>query len=170
MRLLPWLAASLPLPAGPALADDKPVKDTPDKDTATTSLPRVRLGGIVVGAGYSHLLGPGYGYFPYGYAPNGYFYDPFPYGMYLHPGFFTGFSYGPSMGEIKLKTDDRSAWVYLDGALAGKADKLKTIYLDPGAYNLEVRSGDKRFEQRIYVLSGKTLRLNAGLGRAEVRP
>jgi hypothetical protein len=81
-----------------------------------------------------------------------------------------GFGYGPSMGEIKLKSDDKSAWVYLDGALAGKADRLKTMWLEPGAYNLEVRSGDKRFAQKVYVLTGKTLRLTADLTRSEVRP
>ena len=170
MRLLPCFAVSFALLlAGTALAADNPVADTPDKDNTTSSRPHVRLGGIFSGAGYSHFSGPRYGYYPYyGYGPYGYLYDPFLYGM--HPGYFTGFGYGPSMGEIKLKSDDKSAWVYLDGALAGKADRLKTMYLEPGAYNLEVRSGNKLFGQRIYVLSGKTLRLTAGLARSEVRP
>jgi hypothetical protein len=172
MRLLPRFAVSFALLlAGTALAADDPVKDTPDKDNTASSRPRVRLGGISIGAGYSHFSGPGFGYYPYyGYGPYGYLYDPFLYGMYLHPGYVSGFGYGPGMGEVKLKSDDKSAWVFLDGALAGKADRLKTIYLEPGAYNLEVRSGDKRFGQKIYVLSGKTLRLTAGLARSEVRP
>ena len=60
--------------------------------------------------------------------------------------------------------------MYLDGALAGKADKLKNMWLEPGAYNLEVRSGNKQFSQKVYVLSGKTLRLTADWNRGEVRP
>lgn len=149
-----------------------------DNDKDTSSRPRIRLGGIMIGAGYSHYSG-GYPYYPYyAYRPWGpwgsygwpYAYSPFFYGPYMHPGFFSGFGYGPSMGEIKLKSDDRNAWVYLDGALAGKAEKLKNIYLEPGAYNLEVRSGDRRFGQKVYVLSGKTLKLTADLAKSEVRP
>jgi hypothetical protein len=133
-----------------------------------------------VNAGYSHFSGPFYPFYPY-YGPYygayrwgawGYpfLFDPFLYGSYFHPGFWTGFGYRPSLGEVKLKTDNPDAWVYLDGALAGKADKLKNIWLEPGAYNLEVRSGDKRSSQRVYVLSGKTLRLTADTARGELRP
>lgn len=144
------------------------------------SFPRVRVGGIMVTAGYTHWSGP-YPYYPYafygpfGYGPwgwpyYGYVYDPFLYNPYLHPGFLTGFPYGPTLGEVKLKSEDKNAWVYLDGALAGRADKLKSMWLEPGAYHLEVRSGDKTFGQKVYVLSGKTLKLTADLNRGEVRP
>ena len=37
---------------------------------------------------------------------------------------------------------------------------LKTIYLDPGAYDLAVRaSGKDAVQKRVYVLSGKTVKL-----------
>ncbi len=146
-------------------------KDVSVKTTDKPSrLPRVRLGGVMIGAGYSHFSGSrlGYGYGPgYGWP---YGYDPFLYGYGFHPGFFTGFGYGPSLGEIKLKSDDPNAWVYLDGALAGKAEKLKRMWLEPGVYDLELRSGNRRFGQKVYVLSGKTLRLTADPVRFEVRP
>jgi hypothetical protein len=149
-------------------------KDSDTKDKPAR--PRIRFGGIMINAGYSRVSGPGYypyygGYgpwSPYGYGP--YAYNPFFFGPYMHPGFFTGFGYGPNLGEIKLKTEDRDAWVYLDGALAGKAERLKSMWLEPGKYDLEVRSGEKRFGQKVYVLSGKTLRLTADPVRSEVRP
>jgi hypothetical protein len=162
-------------------SDEKPAASA-GKPARTSRWPRVRLGGIYVGAGYSRFSGgpfyPGYyypGYYayrPWAWSPFGwpYAYDPFFYGPYLHPGFLTGFGYGPNMGEIKLRSSDKEAWVYLDGALAGKVEKLKSMWLEPGAYNLEVRSGDHKFGQRVYVLSGRTLKLTADLERAEVRP
>lgn len=151
--------------------------DNSDKDDSakTHKWPRVRLGGIMIGAGYSHFSGPMYPYYPYYYSPYGslwntYAWDPFFYGPYVHPGFLYGFHYGPSMGELKLKSEDKDAWVYLDGALAGKAEKLKSMWLEPGVYKLEVRSGSRKFDQKVYVLSGKTLRLTADLEKQEVRP
>jgi hypothetical protein len=126
--------------------------------------PRVRFGALTVNAGYSYYSGPRY-YPYYGYGPwAGYGW------AYIYPGFFTGYGYAPNLGEIKLKTDDPATWVYLDGALAGKADKLKSMWLEPGKYELEVRSGNKRFGQKVYVLSGKTLRLTADPAKLEVRP
>jgi hypothetical protein len=68
------------------------------------------------------------------------------------------------MGEVKLTSSDQDASVYIDGAYAGPANKLKTLWLDPGAYNLELRdSSGQRFERRIYVLTGKTLQIRAQL-------
>jgi hypothetical protein len=154
---------------GSALADDgrDGAKDDAAKDNAATSrFPRIRLGGILIGAGYSHFVGPRYGY---GYG-GPYGFDPWFYGYGFHPGYFAGFGYGPLMGEIKLKSDDPNAWVYLDGALAGRAEKLKTMWLEPGAYRLEVRAGDRAFGQKVYVLSGKKLQLTVDLKRSEVRP
>ncbi len=164
-------------PAQGSSASDDKVAASADKPAKTSHWPRVRLGGIYVGAGYSHMSGPGYypGY--YGYRPwlwSGYAwpyaYDPFFYGPYMYPGFLTGYGYHPNMGEIKLRSDDKDAWVYLDGALAGKAEKLKSMWLEPGSYQLEVRSGDKKFGRKVYVLSGKTLKLVADLEHSEVRP
>lgn len=171
------------LAAGLAFAEAPPDtrQENSDKQDTTRSRPRIRFGGLMVNAGYSHFSGgpffsPFYGFpfRPWMWGPNAWnwpmMYDPFFYGPYLHPGFFTGFGRYPAMGEIKLKSGDADAWVYLDGALAGKADKLKNMWLEPGVYNLEVRSGGKRFAQKVYVLSGKTLRLTADPERAEVRP
>jgi hypothetical protein len=125
---------------------------------------RVLLGGVMIGAGYSHFSG-GYPYWDY-YSP--WYYDPFLFYPVYAPGYYTGFAYQPSMGAVKLEVADKNALVYLDGALAGRADKLKQIWLNPGAYNLELRTGDRSATRRIYVLSGKTLRVTPEL--MEVRP
>jgi hypothetical protein len=116
--------------------------------------PRVRFGGVYVGAGF------GYGGFPY-FSP--FYYDPFFYGFSpIYPGYFNGYTYGPNMGEVKLQTAGKDGEVFLNGAFAGGAAKLKSMWLDPGAYNLEIRStGHQVYERRIYVLTGKTLRIRA---------
>jgi hypothetical protein len=127
---------------------------------------RVRFGGLMVGAGYSRYSGyapwrfyPGYWgpFWPY-YSAWGW-YDPW----FYHPYYYSGFARGPNMGEVKLKAEPRQAQVYIDGAYAGQVSDLKSMWLDPGAYNLEVKSEGKSFERRIYVLSGKTLRIDAEL-------
>ncbi len=142
---------------------------------------RVRLGGIMIGAGYSHWSGPpafpfypGWGYYPGVWAPGSWgrysrWYDPF-YMTWLHPGFYSGFGRQPNMGEVKLKTTERGADVFLDSAYAGTTAKLRNIWLEPGAYNLELRSGERTFKKRIYVLSGKTLELRPELAQAAAEP
>lgn len=127
---------------------------------------RIRLGGVSVGGSYTH--GPAwYPYYGGGYYPGWSrwsMYDPIYYSPYIHPGLYHGFAYGPSMGEVKLAASDKEASVYLDGAYAGPAHKLKTLWLEPGAYNLEVRdTAGQSFERRIYVLTGKTLQIQANL-------
>lgn len=119
---------------------------------STPSLAGIRFGGVVFGAGYSHSWGPAYGYPDYGFfGPWGYgypWYAPF----YLEP--------AGDRGTVRLKKVDNAASVFINDAYAGLAKDLKTIYLDPGAYNLEIRSpGQPHVQKRIYVLSRKTLTL-----------
>jgi hypothetical protein len=125
---------------------------------------RIRLGGVSIGAGYSHFSGR-YPYWGY-YSP--WYYDPFLFYPVYAPGYYNGFAYQPNMGAVKIEGADKNALVYLDGALAGRADKLKQMWLDAGAYNLELRTGDRSATRRIYVLSGKTLKVTPEL--MEVRP
>ena len=125
---------------------------------------RIRLGGVSVNGSYSH--GPAWSPYYGGYYPgwSRWYYDPIFYSPYIHPGLYGGFPYGPSMGEIKLAASDKEASVYLDGAYAGPAHKLKTLWLEPGVYNLELRdTSGQNFEKKIYVLTGKTLQIRADL-------
>jgi hypothetical protein len=131
----------------------------------------LRLGTIAVGAGYSHYSGPGY--YPYGVYPFGWEYSAlwFPYwGPYpfFAPGYF---AYGSAKGEVKLAAEPKTAAVFLDRGYAGTADHLKNIWLEPGAYDLSIAAvGHEDFHQRIYVLSGKSVKITAKLVAAEPRP
>jgi hypothetical protein len=70
-----------------------------------------------------------------------------------------------------IQTNEPTAQVLLDGALAGEARDLKSIWLEPGAYNLTVRAQARTpFEMRVYVLSGKTLKISRPEPSAGVAP
>jgi len=123
------------------------------------------LGGVAVSAGYTHLppgFYPGvYPYYPFDYYglaatwwnPFWGFYPPFPAGY---------FGQGDDKGELKLSGVPKNASVYVNGGYAGPADHLKSFWLDPGVYDLGVSVPDRRhYEQRVYVLTGKTLHIDA---------
>lgn len=118
----------------------------------------VRFGGVGVGFGYDHFSGAGYP--PYYSAPfwgpfGGWGYDPF-WGPYAPIYYFPQ----ADKGEIKLETTFKDADVYLDNGYAGTVSKLKTFWLAPGVYQLEVRPKDQQpRSKRIYVLTGKTLKI-----------
>ena len=97
---------------------------------------------VFVGSGF------GWGYSPY-WGPN------YPYGYY---------GYRPATGALKFDTKVKDAEVYIDGAYAGTVGKLKTMYLRPGSYDIEVRApGRTQFDKKVYVAAGKTLHLNPEL-------
>ncbi len=103
-------------------------------------------GGIVVGPSFGGWYYPYYG--PYGiYAP--------------YPAYQVALS---GAGELRLKTNVKNSDVFINGAYAGKAAKLKSMWLRPGTYNLEIRaSGYASYFERIYVVAGKTMHLDAQL-------
>ncbi len=151
---------------------------------------RVRLGGVYVGAGAAFGTGPywgpgRYGTVPYGFGWYGYspwmsplwspwFASPFgpafgwPAASWIHPGYWGGFAQSPGAGEVLLRTPHKDDTVMVDGAYAGLAKDLKSFWLEPGVYLIGVaaENGDS-FEKKIYVLSGKTLRINATLSPPE---
>jgi hypothetical protein len=116
----------------------------------------IKFGGVLVGVGYSS--GPYYGY---GYP---YYYDPFWYGPFGYPFGPTFYTTAPGhpMGEIKLdQAVDRQSEIYINGAFAGLAKDLKHIWLDPGAYDFEMRAKNQEpVQKRVYVLTNKTLKLD----------
>ncbi len=133
---------------------------------------RVRLGGVALTGGSSHFSAPSYwgsygGYYPSGYwGPFWQTYSPFaiPYPMPFYA------PYGqprPDMGEIRLHAEPETASVYLNQAYAGTVEDLKTIRLEPGVYDLRIEAADgSSYSRRLYVLSGKTLRVDASLAPA----
>jgi hypothetical protein len=96
------------------------------------------------------VVGPAFG--PYGwYGP---YYGPYPYGPYLVA----------NVGQVKLDTHVKEADVFIDGSYAGTLRDLKTIMMRPGNYDISVRApGRETFEQKIYVVAGKTLKLRPEL-------
>lgn len=155
---------------------------------------RVRLSGVNVGVGVGvgFIGGPGWGpgwggpgwYGPGWFGPGAWnamwwdpwFASPFWSGWampmaWVHPGYWGGFGQTPRSGEIALRTPNKQDAVMIDGAFAGAAKDLKNFWLEPGVYQITVSDADgNAFEQKVYVLSGKTLRLNAKLsppGEAE---
>ena len=106
------------------------------------------------------FVGPAFA--PMGYYGYGYGYGPFyrPYGAY----------YGvPNAGQVKLDTKVKDAQVFVDGAFAGTSGKLKTMWMRPGTYNIELRApGQAQFAEKIYVVAGKTVHVEPGF-HAEAR-
>lgn len=157
--------------ASAATAVDPAEKEKPQKESdapADKGKLHLRLGTVWVGGGYSHFSGPYYyPYGPYGFYPGDWVYGSAWYPIwggypYYPSGYFT---YNNGRGELRLSADPKVAEVYIDGAYAGTADRLKSIWLDPGAYDLTVSAADREsFHQRVYVLSGKSLKITAKLG------
>ena len=96
------------------------------------------------------VVGPAFG--PYGwYGP---YYGPYPYGPYLVA----------NVGQVKLDTHVKEADVFIDGSYAGTLRDLKSMMMRPGNYDIAVRApGRETFEQKIYVVAGKTLKLRPEL-------
>lgn len=175
-RRMSVLLMVLSIFVAPAFADDKPdaakaASGDPQSSVEVAKESRIRLGGISLTGGYSRFSGSPYWGAPY----HGYYASPywgpfwqthFPYGGPYLQAFYPAYSFqrGPSMGEIKLHAEPKTASVYLNDAYAGTVEDLKSIWLEPGAYNLKIEGMDgSSFRKRVYVLSGKTLKLNASL-------
>jgi hypothetical protein len=96
------------------------------------------------------VVGPGFG--PYGWYGSDY--GPYPYGPSLVA----------NVGQVKLDTHVKEADVFIDGSYAGTLRDLKTMMMRPGNYDISVRApGRETFEQKIYIVAGKTLKLHPEL-------
>ena len=156
-------SSSQPIASAPASTESSPTSNGngPPARDAHGSNWRLRLGTVTLGAAY--FRGPAL----YPYAPDGYYpfysalsWNPF-WGLY-YPSYIPDLEYAYGKGHVKLIGAPKDAKVYLDGGYAGTADRLKHIWLDAGAYDLAVEiRGRDTFQQRIYVLSGKTLTITA---------
>src|SRR6202035_2542641 len=96
------------------------------------------------------VVGPGFG----AYRWHACYYGPYPYGPYLVA----------NVGQVKLDTHVKEADVFIDGSYAGTLRELKSMMMRPGNYDISVRApGRETFEQKIYVVAGKTLKLRPEL-------
>jgi len=93
------------------------------------------------------------------------FYAPWFWGPYGYGGPYLGYGYSmpAGMGKVKIETHLKDAGVYIDGAFAGTTSQTKDMLLRAGAHNIEVRAaGHPKYAERVYVLSGKTLKISPG--------
>ena len=137
-----------------------------------TSKPsRIHVGGTFLTGGYGRFSGSGYWGAPlYGYYGSP-FWTPFwqsyfPYDGSGFSNFYPTYNFqrGPNMGEIRLQADPAKASVFINDAYAGSSEDLRSISLEPGVYHLRIEAeGRPAFARRIYVLSGKTLKIEANL-------
>jgi hypothetical protein len=111
-----------------------------------SALARGRVG-VFVGPGFAPYGWYGYGWYgPYGMYPYGY-----PFGV-------------PNAGQVKLDTDIKDAEVFINGNYAGTVGHLKTMTMRAGNYKIEIRApGRTSFQQQIYVVAGKTMKLRPDL-------
>ena len=103
----------------------------------------------------------------FGFATYGWGFRP----LYWSPAWGWGFGWGydpgywgyydtAREGRVQIKTNRKDAVVNINGAYAGTAGDLKSIWLEPGTYDFDIRvSGAEPFNTRIYVLAGKTVKL-----------
>jgi len=100
---------------------------------------------VVVGGGFYRFYGPGWG--PAWYGPR--WGAPYP--------------IVPYTGEVKIKTNNKNAAVFIDDGYAGQTAKLRKFALSPGIHNIELRdpSGHPFYQERIQVIPGRTLQINA---------
>jgi hypothetical protein len=63
-------------------------------------------------------------------------------------------------GTIKIKDHDKSDQVFIDGAYAGMVEKMGTLRLKPGRYDIQIRrDGREILIQQVYVVSEKTIKI-----------
>ncbi len=133
---------------------------------------RIRWGGIWLGVGY-HRFGRFFPYYPYGfYWPYGIYSGSLLYDPFYFPATYSQLARHAPSGQLRLRVDPPSAEVFVDGALAGSATDLEKFSLPPGAYTLRVSApGFVSQEQRVYLLTGKKLKLNFRLEQTgETKP
>jgi hypothetical protein len=108
--------------------------------------------------GFGRVYGPAWGWYGPGWGWYG------PYGW----GWGYGYGYAPvaRSGEVKFENVAKDALVYVDGAYAGTAGKLKKFALRTGNHDLELRdpSGHAFQKEKIDVLPGKTLEIHGTVG------
>ncbi|HLJ85656.1 MAG TPA: hypothetical protein VKZ53_02475 [Candidatus Angelobacter sp.] len=162
--------------SGSSAAENPSKTGTAKKDTDKERKYHIKMGTISLGVGYfsgTPFLNPyfypySYPYFyPFGFFPLSSFDGPY----WAYPSDYFGYTSG--RGELKLKGAPKKAAVFLDGAYAGTVDHLKEIWLDPGAYTLQVMGADNsQFEQRVYILSRKSVEIEAKLAqkKTEIEP
>lgn len=109
-----------------------------------TALAQHVHGGVAIG-----VWGPPV-YYPY---PGPYYYYPYPDYYYGRP---------HPLGEVKLKSPDKNAYIFINGSFAGRARDMKHFNLAPGTYDIEQHIGNDVQYQRIYVVADHRVQVTFG--------
>jgi hypothetical protein len=73
--------------------------------------------------------------------------------------------YYEGTGRVKIHDHNKYDQVYINGAYAGRVEKLKNIKLEPGHYTIEIRQqGKVLVNQSIYVVADKTVDIDVAGG------
>jgi hypothetical protein len=65
---------------------------------------------------------------------------------------------------VKIDTHTKGGQIFIDGAYAGQTGKMRHIYLEPGAYNIQIRAGNKIVtDKKVYVVAGRTVKIVPGI-------
>jgi hypothetical protein len=68
-------------------------------------------------------------------------------------------------GQVKIETSRRNAKVYIDGAYAGRVKNEHKFELDPGRYQIEIRTANgQKYDTNVYVLRGRTVYVTPNFG------
>ena len=142
---------------------------------------QVRLSRIIILAALAVLMlipaaaaaGVGFGFYgpvypwgywgPYPYGPVVYPYGPYGYPAYGPAGYGPA-GYGPArpVGEVRIKSPDAKAEIFVNGSLIGRAHELKRMFLKPGTYDIEQHIGSDVQKQRVYVTAYRTVKIEFG--------
>lgn len=120
-------------------------------------VPATATAGVGIGFGF---YGPVYPWGYWGPGPYAYPYG-YPYGPYPGYGYPAGYPPRP-MGELRIKSPDSHAQIYVNGKLIGRAQELKRMYLKPGTYDIEQHIGDDVQTQRVYVVAYRSVKVEFG--------
>lgn len=89
-----------------------------------------------------------------------FFFDPFfpYYGYYPYPPAYMAANYG----EVKIKTHQKDAKVYIDGGYAARIREASKFALRPGNHEIELRNSDgvTFYRERVAVTVGHTTKLH----------
>jgi hypothetical protein len=92
----------------------------------------------------------------------GYYYGP---AYHWHDHWYGGPVYFPApvTGELKIKTEDKDARVYVDGGYLGVVRKNSKFDLRPGNHEIELRDarGNVLYEQKVAIVPGRTTEFKA---------
>ena len=121
---------------------------------------------LAAGMTLTALLGmaPGLTAAPRFYGPRTIYYAGPRYRWYPEPWYGTRVYFPPPItGELKIKTEDKDARVYVDGGYLGVAHHLKKFDLRPGKHDIELRDahGNTLYKETVAIVPGHTTEFDA---------